>query len=238
MSNLPYLSKILERAVADQLQAHLDTNGLHVKFQSAYRRGHSTETALLRILNDLLVMIDGGNNAVLVLLDLSAAFDTLDHTLLLQRLHAEIGLDGSALDWFSSYLSCRSQQVLVGHALTAETPLLCGVPQGSVLGPLLFSLYTRQLGDLFDKFCIDYHFFADDSELYSCLPTEPEPALSALRNVESCCQQIKIWMTKNKLKLNEQKTEVLLCGPSSRGETVPVDCLSVGEASIPFSNLE
>ena len=77
VSNLPYLCKILERAVADQLQAHLDTNGLHVKFQSAYRRGHSTETALLRILNDLLVMIDGGNNAILVLLDLSAAFDTL-----------------------------------------------------------------------------------------------------------------------------------------------------------------
>ena len=237
MSNLPYLSKILERAVADQLQAHLDTNGLHVKFQSAYRRGHSTETALLRILNDLLVMIDGGNNAVLVLLDLSAAFDTLDHTLLLQRLHAEIGLDGSALYWFSSYLSCRSQQVLVGHALSAETPLLCGVPQGSALGPLLFSLYTRQLADLIDKFCIDYHFFADDSELYSCLPTEPESALSALRNVDSCCRQIKIWMTKNKLKLNEQKTEVLLCGPSSRRETVPVDCLSVGEESTPFSNV-
>ena len=128
VSNLPYLSKILERAVADQLQAHLDTNGLHVKFQSAYRRGHSTETTLHRILNDLLVMIDGGNNAVLVLLDL------------LQRLHTEIGLDGSALDWFSSYLSCRSWWDIVGHALSAETPLLCGVPQGSVLGPLLFSL--------------------------------------------------------------------------------------------------
>ena len=138
VSNLPYLSKILERVVADQLQAHLDTNGLHVKFQSAYRHGHSTETALLRILNNLLGMIDGGNNAVLMLLDLSAAFDTLDHMLLLQRLHAEIGLDGSALDWFSSYLSCRSQQVLVGHALSAETPLLCGIPQGSVL----FFLFT------------------------------------------------------------------------------------------------
>ena len=106
-----------------------------------------------------------------------------------------------------------------------------------MLGPLLFSLYTRQLADLIDKFCIDYHFFADDSELYSCLPTEPESAPSALRNVESCCRQIQIWMTKNKLKLNEQKTEVLLCGPSSRRETVPVDCLSVGEASIPFSNV-
>ena len=91
-------------------------------------------------------MIDGENNAVLVSLDLSAAFDTLDHTLLLQRLHAEIGLDGSTLVWFSSYLACRSQQVLVGvgHALSAETPLLCGVPQGSVLGPLLFSFLFTQ----------------------------------------------------------------------------------------------
>ena len=98
------------------------------------------------ILNDLLVMIDGGNNAVLVLLDLSAAFDTLDHMLLLQRLHAEIGLDSSALDWFSSYLSCRSQQILVGHALLAETPLLCGVPLGlcSVLFSFLFTLGSWQ----------------------------------------------------------------------------------------------
>ena len=104
-------------------------------------------------------MIDGGNNALLQRLDLGAAFDTLDHTLLLQRLHAEIGLDASALDWFSSHSPCRrSQQVLEGHALSAETPLLCGVPQGSVLGPLLFSLYARQLAELIDKFCRDYHF--------------------------------------------------------------------------------
>ena len=80
MSNLPYLSKILERAVADQLQTHLDVNNLHVKFQLAYRRVHSTETALLRILNDLLAVIDEGHTALLVLLDLSAAFDTIDHT--------------------------------------------------------------------------------------------------------------------------------------------------------------
>ena len=89
VSNLPYLSKILERAVADQLQTHLDVNNLHAKFQSSYRRGHSTQTALLRKLNDLLAMIDGGHNALLVLLDLCAAFDTISHTLLLNRLHSE-----------------------------------------------------------------------------------------------------------------------------------------------------
>ena len=158
-------------------------------------------------------MIDRKNNALLVLLDLGAAFDTLDHTLLLQRLHAEIGSGDYPL-FRGSHHTCYAGYSR--HALSAETPLLCGVTQGSVLGPRFFSLYTRQLADIIDKFCIDYHFFADDSELYSCLPTEPESALSALRNVESCCRQIKIWMTKNKLKLNEQKTEILLCGLLSR----------------------
>ena len=102
MSNLPYLSKILERAVADQLQTHLDVNNLHVKFQLAYRRVHSTETALLRILNDLLAVIDEGHTALLVLLDLSAAFDTIDHNLLLNRLHSENCLHSIVLNWFSS----------------------------------------------------------------------------------------------------------------------------------------
>ena len=159
VSNLPYLSKIQEKEVADQLQTHIDANNLHAKFQSAYRRGHSTDTAFLRILNDLLAMIDRGYNALLVLLDLSAAFDTINHTSLLNRLHSEICLDCTVINWFSSFLSCRSQQVLVRHSLSAETPLVCGVPQGWVLGPLLFSLYTRQLAELIKKLCINYHFF-------------------------------------------------------------------------------
>ena len=106
--------------------------------------GHSTEMALLRTLNVSLVMTDGETNTLLVLLDLSAAFDTLRHTLLLQRLHAEIGLAGSVLDWFSSYLSCRSQQLLEGHALSVETPrLVCaGVPQGSVLDRCIFFFFS------------------------------------------------------------------------------------------------
>ena len=136
--------------------------------------------------NDLLAMIYGGSNARLVLMDLNAAFDTIDHTLLLNRLHSEICFDSTVLNWFSSYLSCGSKQGLVRHSLSVEIPLVCGVPQGSVLCPLLFSLYTRQLSELIQKFCVDYHLFADESELYSCLPTEHESVLRTIENVESC----------------------------------------------------
>jgi hypothetical protein len=234
VSNLPFLSKVLERAVADQLLSHLKENALHAKFQSAYRSGHSTESALLRVVNDLLTMVDGGNSALLVLLDLTAAFDTIDHGLLIQRLHTEIGVSNVVLSWFSSYLTNRSQQVLVGSSCSPETPLLCGVPQGSVLGPLLFSLYTRQLAELVQSFSLGHHFFADDSELYSCLPPDHDAALIQIKNVESCCTEIKNWMDKNRLKLNEDKTEVLLCGPPNRRKDVPVKSLQVAGVPIEF----
>ena len=110
-----------------------------------------------------------------------------------------------------------------------------------MFGPLLFSLYARQLAEVIQKFCINYlllfFFFADDSEPYSCLPSEHESALRTIGNVEFCCHEIKRWMMKNKLKLNEQKTEVLLCGPPSSRKSVPVDSLLVGEASIPLSSV-
>ena len=152
--------------VAEQLVGHLNGQCLHDKFQSAYRVGHSTETALLRVLNALLCCADSGNLAVLLMLDLSAAFDTIDHTLLLQRLHGSVGVTGAHL-WFSSYLHDRWQYVSVGEA-SSSTPLHCGVPRGSVLGPILFSLYTTPLGQLIDKHDIPRQQFADDSQLYTC----------------------------------------------------------------------
>ena len=136
-------------------------------------------------------------------------------------------LHNTALTSFSSLLWEKSQWVYVKGSISVETPLHCGVLQGSVLGPLLFSLYTKQLSDLIHNFSIDQHFFANDSELYYFIPAEHDSALTAIRNVERCCLEIKKWMNQNKLKLNEQKTEALLCGPPSRRESVPVSCLLI-----------
>ena len=144
VSNLPFLSKVLKRIVLKQFLQHLQSHSLLKPFQSAYRKCHSTETALLRIVNDLFQASDSGCMTILSLLDLSAAFDTIDHNILITRLRSTFGCSGTVLDWFISYLSCRSQSVFVGHESTRSV-LQCGVPQCSVLGPLLFTLYTRAL---------------------------------------------------------------------------------------------
>lgn len=167
ISKLPFLSKILEKVVANQLNNVLDSHNIFDKFQSGFRKNHSTETALLRVSNDILMAADGGKCSVLVLLDLSAAFDTGDHCTMIDRLKTTVGITGSALDWFSSYLSDRSFSVSVGTYMSDSAPLSCGVPQGSVLGPLLFSLYMLPLGKIIGSFGeISYHCYADDIQLY------------------------------------------------------------------------
>ena len=184
---------------------------LHEEMQSAYRKFHSTEMAVLRVHNDIMLAVDRGSTVVLVLLDLSAAFDTIDHDILLQRLHESIGVTGTALQWFKSYLTNRSQQVLIEDAVSSSFDLLFGVPQGSVLGPILFTLYTLPLGDIARGLEIPRHFYADDSQLYVPFSVKvKQEGIIAVNRLESCVTQIQSWMVINKLKLNADKTELLL----------------------------
>jgi hypothetical protein len=128
VSNLPFVSKVLEKVVAKRLQHHRDSNQLNEKMQSAYRRHHSTETALLRIQNDLLGAVDSKKCTYLVLLDLSAAFDTVDHPILLQRLADQFGIRDSCLNWIQSYLHNRKQFVVINGATSDKHTLDCDVP--------------------------------------------------------------------------------------------------------------
>ena len=162
VSNLSFLSKLLEKVVQVRLQAFLDGNDLMPCAQSAYQKYNSMETAVANVYNDLLLAADQGQVSALRLLDLTAAFDTVDHELLLLRLERQFGVHGVALQWFGSYLSGRSFQVLYGGSMSSSVVILCSVPQGSVLGPWLFILYIADLTDVANEHCATIHMFADD----------------------------------------------------------------------------
>ena len=207
VSNLPFLSKVLERGAADQLTDHLESQNLCEPMQSAYRPLHSTETALVKIHDDICRAIGERKVVLLVLLDLSAAFDTVNHDLLLQIL-AKYKVGGTVLQWFKSYLSDREQVVLMQNVSSDPSILQCGVPQGSVLGPLLFSVYTSTLGNLLRHSNVDYHLYADDTQVY--IAVSPEELNEGVAKMEDCIRLVRSWMSHHHLKMNESKTEFLV----------------------------
>ena len=166
VSNLQFVSKITERAVFDQVYAHVMNNELFPELQSAYRKSNSTETALVKIVNDILLDLNRQHVSLLVLLDLSAAFGTVDHTILLRRLETLFGVTGDALKWIASYLSTRSQRVTINDVLSNRFDLSFGVPQGSCLGPLLFSAYASKLFQVIKNHLPNAYAYADDTRLY------------------------------------------------------------------------
>lgn len=166
-----------------------------------------TETTLLRVFNDLLLTVDAGHPVVLVLLDLSSAFDTVDHDILLLWLEHVVGLKGKVLSWFKSYLTERSFSFSMGNNSSSSAPLRCGVSQGSVLSPMLFSLYLLPLGQIFRNHNISFHCYADDIQIYFPLDLDLQFPLLPLFN---CLRDVRDWQLHNSLTLNENKTEIII----------------------------
>jgi len=166
ISNLTTASKVIERLFLNRLRPQLLGSRNFSRLQSAYRRGHSTETALLHVLNGVYAAADQKRVTALVGLDMSAAFDTIDHDVLLERLDHRFGVRDAASSWLRSYLTNRQQFVKLGRHSSVVMPCDSGVPQGSVLGPLLFTAYTAPVSDLIESFGVCCHQFADDTQLF------------------------------------------------------------------------
>ena len=210
VSNLTFISKVIEKVISGRLNEDLINNSLFDPLQSAYRDKHSTETALIKVQNDILSALDAGSSAILLMLDLSAAFDTIDHDILLSRLCNVYGITGDALDWFRSYLSGRIQRVVIEDSVSVDQGLAFGVPQGSVLGPRIYCMYTKPVSDIIQRHGLSHHSYADDTQLYMTMDHSNNDWRDGLARIELCVSEIREWMKQNMLKLNDDKTELIV----------------------------
>ena len=211
ISNLSFISKLIERVVAKRLDEHMTRNQLHNNSQHGYKANHSSETLLMKFLNDILVAVDKNRGVVVLLIDLSSAFDTVHHSTLLKILKKSLYIKGTALDWFQSFLSGRSQAVVIDGVLSDWVIVSCGVPQGSVLGPILFNIYCRHINQVFmDCGFISSSYADDNSALRSFALFNQFNVL--YNDVPNCLKRLKEYMLVNHLKLNDSKTEVIVFG--------------------------
>ena len=177
-----------------RLRLHLTNSTNFSQFQSAYRRGHCTKTALLDVLDNVYTSADEKHVTVLIGLDLSAAFDTVCHQTLLQRLQSEFGVSGIALSWIWSYLTDRKQFVKLG---LRKSPEEVGVPQGSVLGSLLFAVFCSPAADIIASHGVGHHQYADDTQLHLAMCANNTAA--GLSILAACTADVKLWFMQNGL---------------------------------------
>ena len=241
ISNLNTIGKILERLALSRFFPHISKSPSFSPLQSAYRKFHSTETALLKLTNDILESIDSGKITILTALDMSAAFDTLDHITLLHRLQHTFGLSGYAISWIRSYLTDRSSFVKIDSSSSPSTTILTGVPQGSVLGPLLFVLFISPIANVINSDqsnqnnTVSFHQYADDTQLY--IGTNSSTLTSQIASIESCTQRVHDWLLNNGLHLNPSKSEAIaFYNPKSK----PLAALaeSIGTVSVAGSPIK
>ena len=233
VSNLQFVGKHIERVVRIRLNNHMTENDLNSDFQHGYKKDHSTETLLLKIVNDLLVACDNQHPTIVMLLDLSAAFNTVDQTKLLNILKEEIGIDGTALKWFASFLIGRTQKIKIGDTYSENGELDFGVAQGSILGPDLFNIYIRSMKKHVEPVRFSLFGFADDHQLMKTfLPVFQMYALDG--DINRCFKSITEWMNHFFLRLNASKTKILVIIPPSLRNTIRIEGTFINNNCIRF----
>lgn len=209
INQLPFFSKIAERLVLNRLMNFLESHNLLDPYQNAYRRQHSCESALTYLHDYSLASMDAGKITVVVLLDLSAAFDCVDHDILLTILQS-IGITGSVYQWLQHYLTNRQQSVIIKSTSSPPLPLRYGVPQGSVLGPVLFIIYLLGLRDVISPHNIKYVVFADDIQLF--VSASPHELPQIILRLQTCIIDLRNWLSTRRLTLNSIKSDLILLG--------------------------
>ena len=211
ISNTPILAKIIEKTILVQLSKYLSDSQLYIESQSAYRKEHSCETAVLKIVNDIQSEIDDNNMVILLMLDLSAAFDTIDQDILLSKLNKKYKIKGNALKLITSYLKKRTYAVHINEQWSSTHNLTYGVPQGSILGPMLFSLYISEIEEIALQKGLTPQLYADDTSMYIGFQPLTDFSTSG-EKIGECLSNIKHFMKNNFLKLNVDKTQIIFCG--------------------------
>ena len=234
VSNLLFLSKLVERCVASRLDKHMMDNNLESKYQYGYKKGHSTEMLLVNVINSLLSAFDNKQATVLLLLDLSAAFDTVDQDKLLHIL-VNIGITGTALKWFSSFLKGRTQKVMINDSYSYTESLDYGVAQGSVLGPRLFNIYIKPLYPYVHESGFEVEGYADDHQLFkNFIPVFQTMVLGSAIN--NCLRKVSEWMDSYFLRLNKSKTKILVLAPPTIMPSIQIHGAFLDDGCIRFAN--
>ena len=215
------MSKLIERMMYQQLIAYLEKHDMLPKHQSGFRAHHSTETAVLKVISVILGAADQGYVALLGLLYMSAAFNTVDHDVLLEWLATSFGMVGMALAWLRSFLPGRSQQVSFNGSLSSIGLITTGVPQGSVLGPFLFLLYSADVPLIANQHGLGIHCYFDDGQIYVFV--KAAAAVGMVNKVAPCIEEIDPWMSSSRLKLNSEKTQFIWLGSRQQLSKVGVN---------------
>ena len=237
VSNLSFISKIIEKCMLLQLSQHCNNNNLQPDYQSAYREHYSCETAVLKLSNDILWAMEKQHITCLVALDLSAAFDTVDHQTLLEILRHKFGLEKTALEWFDQYLRPRSFKVTINGKESSERDLTVSVPQGSCAGANIFNLYCSPLHEVIPP-DLQLSGFADDHSVRkSFKASDREEEENTVEQTEACMLSIKNWMDKMRLKMNPSKTEFIYFGFNRQLAKCTTQELKVAGDLIPRTDL-